>query len=136
MVFWKIHGSKCWEMLFYKPWQKKKKKMKFSLLKILSRITVKKKKYNLSDFKSLLQIKDICSHHKNILNLMIEMFKIKNQTAPPIMDSMFERRIFNNFWQKEKELCIMVLIHLVIGLRNYGLYYQKTLWKFHHSKKL
>ena len=46
---------------------------------------------NLSDFESLLQSnKDICSHHKNIQSLMIEMFKIKN--APPIMDSMFESR--------------------------------------------
>ena len=48
---------------------------------------------NLSDFQSSLQNnKDICSHHKNIQSLMIEMFKIKNELAPPIMDSMFERR--------------------------------------------
>ena len=48
---------------------------------------------DLSDFESLLQNnKDICSHHKNIQSLMIEMFKIKNELAPPIMDSMFERR--------------------------------------------
>ena len=72
----------------------KKKKKENEILTFKDTI---KKKYNLSDFKSLLQIKDICSHHKNIQNLMIEMFKIKNQTAPPIMDSMFERRIFNNF---------------------------------------
>ena len=48
---------------------------------------------DLSDFESLLQNnKDICSHYNNIQNLMIEMFKIKNELAPPIMDSMFERR--------------------------------------------
>ena len=48
---------------------------------------------DLSGFESLLQNnKDICSHHKNIQSLMIEMFKIKNELAPPIMDSMFERR--------------------------------------------
>ena len=48
---------------------------------------------NLSGFESLLQNnKDICSHHKNIQSLMIEMFKIKNELARPIMDSMFERR--------------------------------------------
>ena len=48
---------------------------------------------NSSDFESLLQNnKDICSHHKNIQSLMIEMFKIKNELARPIMDSMSERR--------------------------------------------
>ena len=48
---------------------------------------------DLSDFESLLQNnRDICSHHKNIQSLMIETFKIKNELAPPIMDSMFERR--------------------------------------------
>ena len=48
---------------------------------------------NLSDFQSSLQNnEDICSHHKDIQNLTIEMFKIKNEFAPPIMDSMFERR--------------------------------------------
>ena len=49
--------------------------------------------YCLSDFESLLQNnKDICSYHKNIQSLMIEMFEIKNELAPPIMGSMFERR--------------------------------------------
>ena len=48
---------------------------------------------DLSDSESLLQInKDICSHFKNIQSLMTEIFKIKNELAPPIMDSMFERR--------------------------------------------
>ena len=48
---------------------------------------------DLSDFESLLQNnRDVRSHHKIILSLMIEMFKIKNESAPPIMDSMFERR--------------------------------------------
>ena len=48
---------------------------------------------DLSDFESLLQNnKDICSHHKNIQSLMIEIFKITNELAPSIMDSMFERR--------------------------------------------
>ena len=46
-----------------------------------------------SDFESLMQNnKDICSHHKNIQSLMIEIFKITNELAPSIMDSMFERR--------------------------------------------
>ena len=48
---------------------------------------------DLSDFKSLLQNnRNIRSHHENIQSLMIEMFKTKNELAPPIMDSMFERR--------------------------------------------
>ena len=75
---------------------------------------------------------------------MIEMFKIKNQIAPPVMDSIFERRIesynsliINNFGQKEKDLCIMVLKHLATGLHHYGLYLnlkkkKKTLRTFNH----
>ena len=48
---------------------------------------------DLSNFESLLQNnKGICSHHKNIRSLMIEMFKIKNELALPIMDSLFEMR--------------------------------------------
>ena len=48
---------------------------------------------DLSDFKSLLQNnRNIRSHHENIQSLMIEMFKTKNELAPPIMDSMFERK--------------------------------------------
>ena len=46
-----------------------------------------------SDFETLLENNnDICNHHRNIQVLMIEMFKIKNELAPPIMDSMFQRR--------------------------------------------
>ena len=47
---------------------------------------------------------------------MIEIFKIKNEFALPIMDSMFERRNepysfrnFQDFLTEKKELCIMVL---------------------------
>ena len=61
--------------------------------------------HNLSEFESLLEgDKGICSHHKNIQSLMVEMFKVKNKLAPAIMGSMFERRkmlkpsvIFENF---------------------------------------
>ena len=50
-----------------------------------------------SDFESLMQnnkdiIYNICSHHKNIQSLMIEIFKITNELAPSVMDSMLERR--------------------------------------------
>ena len=34
----------------------------------------------------------ICSHHKNIESLIIEMFKIKIELAPQTMDSLLERR--------------------------------------------
>ena len=53
---------------------------------------------------------DLYSHHKNIQSLMIEMFKIKNELAPPIMN-LITPAIFKSFWQKGKELCIMVLRH-------------------------
>ena len=48
---------------------------------------------DLRDFESLLQNnRDIRCHHKIIQSLTIEMFKIKNKLAPPIMDSMSKRR--------------------------------------------
>ena len=31
-------------------------------------------------------------HHRNIQTLVIEIFKIKNELAPPITESMLERR--------------------------------------------
>ena len=34
--------------------------------------------------------KDIWNHYKNIQSLMIEIFKIRNDLAPPIIGSMFE----------------------------------------------
>ena len=60
---------------------------------------------------------------------MIETFKIKNELASPIMDSIFDRRNepynlrnFQEFLTEKKELRIMVLRHLVIGLHNYDLF--------------
>ena len=41
-----------------------------------------------SDFKTLLQKKknnDVCNHHRNIQNLLTEIFRTKNGLAPPIM---------------------------------------------------
>ena len=50
------------------------------------------------------------------------------------MYSMFERRIktynlrnFQEFLTEEKQLCIMALRHLVIGLHNHCLFYQKNI---------
>ena len=98
---------------------------------------------DLSDFESLLQNnRDIRSHHKNIQNFVTEIFKIKNELAPPIMDSMFDRRNescnLRNFQEflTEKKLCIIALRHLVIRIHNYGLFYQKTLRKLSRSKFL
>ena len=34
---------------------------------------------------------DACNHHKNIQTLTVEIYKIKNNLNPPIMDFMFER---------------------------------------------
>ena len=46
-----------------------------------------------SDFDTLLQNNnDTCNHHRNIQTLMVEIYKIKNNLNPPIMDFMFERR--------------------------------------------
>ena len=53
---------------------------------------------------------NIYSHHKNIQSLIIEMFKIKNELAPPFMNRRTPA-IFKSFWEKGKELCIMVLRH-------------------------
>lgn len=48
--------------------------------------------YN-NDYETLLKSSDeICNHHRNIQTLMIEMYKIYHNIAPPIMDSMFQRR--------------------------------------------
>ena len=69
-----------------------------------------------SDFETMPRnISDITIHHRNIQTLLIELFKIKHDLAPPIMDSMLNRRtivitlkICKNFIRKEKELCFMV----------------------------
>ena len=48
---------------------------------------------HVSDFEALLRrSNDVSYHHRNIQMLMVEFYKIKNELAPPIMDSMFNRR--------------------------------------------
>ena len=48
----------------------------------------------LSDFNELLEnSNEICNHHRNIRTLLIEIFKIKNELTPPIMESMLNRRV-------------------------------------------
>ena len=38
----------------------------------------------------------VCNYHRNIQTLLIEAFKIKNELAPPIMESMFNSK-FNTY---------------------------------------
>ena len=46
-----------------------------------------------SDFDTLLQnSNDTCNHHRNIQTLMTEIYKMKNNLNPSIMDNTFERR--------------------------------------------
>ena len=54
---------------------------------------------HVSDFEALLgKSSGLSCHHRNIQMLMIELYKIKNELAPPIMDSMVNwRDITYNF---------------------------------------
>ena len=48
---------------------------------------------HISDFETMLRnINRITIHHRNIQTLMIELFKIKYDLAPPIMDFLLNRR--------------------------------------------
>ena len=48
---------------------------------------------HISDFETMLpNMNDTTIHHRNIQTLMIELFKIKCDLAPPVMDSMLNRR--------------------------------------------
>ena len=50
-----------------------------------------------SDFNILLENNnDICNHHRNIQALLTESFKMKNELAPPIMESILSKR-FNTY---------------------------------------
>ena len=50
-----------------------------------------------SDFNILLENNnDICNHHRNIQALLIEVFKMKKRLAPPIMESILNKR-FNTY---------------------------------------
>ena len=61
---------------------------------------------DLSYFELLFQNNnDIYSHHKNVQSLMIEMFKIKNELAPPIMN-LITPAIFKTFGRKEKNCAL------------------------------
>ena len=68
---------------------------------------------HVSDFEALLRTNnDVSCHHRNIQMFMTELYKIKNEIAPPIMDSMLNRRnITYNFrnlqeFQSEKKRTI------------------------------
>ena len=40
----------------------------------------------------LLKDKSVCIHHRNIQNLAIEMYKVKNGISPPLLNEIFEER--------------------------------------------
>ena len=68
---------------------------------------------HVSDFEALLhKSTDISCCHRNIQMLMIELYKIKNELAPPFMDSMLNRRnITYNFrnleeFQSERKITV------------------------------
>ena len=72
---------------------------------------------HISDFETMLRnINDITIHYRNIQTLMIELFKIKHELAPPIMDSMLNRwticynirNLLQSPSRKERELCFTV----------------------------
>ena len=44
------------------------------------------------DFNILLENNDICNHHRNIQALLTEVFKMKNGLAPPIMESILNKK--------------------------------------------
>ena len=51
-----------------------------------------------SDFNILLENNnDICNHHRNIQALLTEVFKIKNELASPIMESILNFKRFNTY---------------------------------------
>ena len=48
---------------------------------------------HISDFETILRnMNDITIHHRNIQTLMVHLFKIKDDLAPPIVDSVLNRR--------------------------------------------
>ena len=66
---------------------------------------------HVSDFETLLRkSNDVSSHHRNIQTLVIELYKIKNELAPPIMGepSLTISEICKSFNQRERELFLMV----------------------------
>ena len=58
-------------------------------------------RYILNDYPSDFNIlpendNDICNHHRNIQAFLIEVFKMKNELAPPIMELILNKR-FNTY---------------------------------------
>ena len=80
---------------------------------------------HISDFETMLRnVNGITVHHRNIQTLMIELLKIKFDLAPPIIDSMLNRRtICYNFrnlqeFQLERKRTVFYGLETVF----YGLY--------------
>ena len=70
---------------------------------------------NVNDFEALLCKSNVIScHHRKIQMLMIDLYKIVNEVAPPVVDSVLNRRdslaiseYCKSFSQKERELFLM-----------------------------
>ena len=66
---------------------------------------------HISDFETLLQkSNDIFSHHRNIQMFMIELYKVKNKLAPPIMNS------------------VLNMINVICNFRNLQTFHSKRKW--------
>ena len=84
-----------------------------------------------SNFNTLLENNnDISNHHRKIQALLIEVFKMKNELAPPIMESVLNKRFNNynlrNFQEFVTERKRNVLKLSVTVIRNYGPFCQKA----------
>ena len=81
-----------------------------------------------SDFDTLLQNNnDTCNHHRNIQTLMIEIYKMKNNLNPAIMDNMFERRNNTYNLRNFQELATKRKITVKMGLETLN-YRSQQLW--------
>ena len=73
---------------------------------------------HISDFNTLLQNNnDICNHHRNNQTLLTEIYKIKNNLNPPIMNFTFERRNSTYNLKNFQEIITKRKITIKMGLQ-------------------
>ena len=91
-----------------------------------------------SNFNILLENNNgISNHHRNIQTLLVEVFNMKNELAPPIMESILNKRFntcnqrnFQEFATERNKQFGMILTLSVNVILNSGPFWQKA------SKKL
>ena len=90
-----------------------------------------------SNFNILLENNDISNHHRNIQALLIEVFKMKNELAPPIMESILNKRFNTYNLRNFQEFATERKRTVWYGLETFSYHYPK-LWFFCQkaSKKL